>query len=100
LNSNVAAAAFLLKRKMPALYRVHQGPTEDRLDDLRSFLALRGLEIGGGDKPDTADFAKLAALADDLPDARVIHRYVAILIYWFTALLRMQLRMEKRLIIP
>jgi len=71
--ANVAAAAFLLKRKMPALYRVHQGPTEDRLDDLRSFLALRGLEIGGGDKPDTADFAKLAALADDLPDARVIH---------------------------
>ena len=71
--ANVAAAAFLLKRKMPALYRVHQGPTEDRLEDLRSFLALRGLQIEGGDKPDTADFAKLAAQAADLPDARVIH---------------------------
>jgi len=70
--ANVAAAAYLLKRKVPALYRVHHGPTEDRLDDLRGFLALRGLSLGGGDQPDTTDFAKLAREAAKLPDAAVV----------------------------
>ncbi len=70
--ANVAAAAFLLKAKIPALYRVHHGPTADRLDDLRSFLALRNLSLGGEDKPDTTHFAALAKEAEKLPDSRII----------------------------
>lgn len=71
--ANVATAGYLLKRKMPALYRVHHGPQADRLDDLRSFLALRGLKLTGGDKPGARDFAALAKSAAKLPDATVIH---------------------------
>ncbi len=70
--ANVAAAAHLLKAKMPALYRVHNGPTADRLDDLRSFLALRNLSLGGDDKPHANDFAALAKEAEKLPDSRII----------------------------
>lgn len=70
--ANVAAAAFLLKAKIPALYRVHHGPTADRLDDLRSFLALRNLSLGGDDKPHTTHFAALAKEAEKLPDSRII----------------------------
>ena len=70
--ANVAAAAFLLKAKIPALYRVHHGPTADRLDDLRSFLALRNLSLGGEDKPDTTHFAALAKEVEKLPDSRII----------------------------
>ncbi len=71
--ANVATAAYLLKRKVAALYRVHHGPQADRLDDLRSFLSLRGLKLSGGDQPSAADFANLAKRAAKLPDAALIH---------------------------
>jgi len=43
-----------------------------RFYDLRGFLALRGLTLGGGDQPDTTDFAELARKAAKLPDAAVV----------------------------
>lgn len=72
IMANVTAAGFLAKQQIPALFRVHFGPTEDRLSDLRAFLALRGLELGGGDRPATSDFAETARQAADLPDAKVV----------------------------
>lgn len=38
IAANVAAADFLLKNKMPGIYRVHEAPSEEKLDDLRSLL--------------------------------------------------------------
>jgi len=58
--ANIQAAAFLEQKDIPALYRVHAGPKADRLEDLRSFLALHGLQLGGGDAPAALDYAKLA----------------------------------------
>jgi len=70
--ANVAAAGFLEQHNIPALYRVHHGPKSDKLDDLRAFLSLRGLSIGGGDKPSTLDYAVLSKQIDDRPDKTVI----------------------------
>ncbi|MEW8385399.1 MAG: VacB/RNase II family 3'-5' exoribonuclease, partial [Candidatus Thiodiazotropha taylori] len=42
LAANVAAARFLLRNKIPALYRIHEGPAEEKLTDLREFLAELG----------------------------------------------------------
>ncbi len=50
LCANVATARFLKKHKIPALYRVHDGPSEERLSNLRLFLGELGLQLGGGDK--------------------------------------------------
>ncbi|MFK7890326.1 MAG: ribonuclease R [Granulosicoccus sp.] len=70
--ANVQAADFVQTHDVPALYRVHAGPKSERLDDLRSFLALRGLSLGGGDKPTALDFARLAESIRELPDRSVI----------------------------
>jgi len=70
--ANIQAAAFLEERKIPALYRVHSGPKQDRLTDLRAFLALRGLTLAGGDSPSALDYAALASSIADLPDRGVI----------------------------
>ncbi len=70
--ANVAAARFLLKHKMPVLYRVHEGPTEEKLTDLRSLLAELGLGLGGGDKPTAKDYAKLLASIQKRPDVRML----------------------------
>ena len=70
--ANIAAAAFLDKHEMPALYRVHHGPKADRLEDLRGFLSLHGLELGGGEQPTALDYAALARRIEDRPDRTVI----------------------------
>jgi ribonuclease R len=59
LAANVAAARFLLRKKQPALYRIHEGPAEEKLTDLREFLAELGLSLPGGKKPQAADYAQL-----------------------------------------
>ncbi len=70
--ANVAAAEFLLKHKIPALYRIHAGPTMEKLTDLRAFLAELGLTLGGGEQPQPKHYAKLLAGVRDRPDARLI----------------------------
>ncbi|MBA2491516.1 MAG: ribonuclease R [Gammaproteobacteria bacterium] len=72
IAANVAAAEFLVKRKMPALYRVHEGPKADRLTDLRDFLKETGLNLTGGDEPEPKDYAKLMDKIASRPDAHLI----------------------------
>ena len=70
--ANIAAATLLERFEMPALYRVHAGPKADRLEDLRAFLALRGLSLGGGDTPSALDYAALASEIEGRTDRHVI----------------------------
>lgn len=68
LAANVCASDFLHAHKQPALYRVHEGPTEEKLAALRAFLAEFGLDLGGGDKPHAKDYAALLDKIKDRPD--------------------------------
>lgn len=70
--ANIAAAAFIERQKIPALYRVHQGPKADRLEDLRSFLAFRGLTLGGGDSPTPIEYARLSKAIEGRADRSII----------------------------
>ncbi len=72
LAANVCAAAFLAKAGQPALYRVHEGPTPDKLAQLRTFLAASALNLGGGDKPQAADYAKLMRDIEGRPDQALL----------------------------
>lgn len=72
IAANVQAARFLAKRRLPALYRVHNGPTADRLEALRAFLSERGLKLGGGLSPQPQDYAALLERVRDRADAHLI----------------------------
>lgn len=72
LCANVASARYLLRQKMPALYRVHDGPTQEKLTDLRAFLGELGLSLPGGDKPQAADYARLLERIAGRPDHHLI----------------------------
>ena len=72
LAANVCASDFLRKRKQPMLYRVHEGPTPEKLAALREFLKGFGLTLSGGDKPHAKDYAKLLARVKDRPDAQLL----------------------------
>jgi ribonuclease R len=70
--ANVASARLLSKRKMPALYRVHEGPPADKLEDLRAFLGELGLRLGGGKEPEPRHYAALLERVAGRPDAHLI----------------------------
>ncbi|MEJ2453768.1 MAG: ribonuclease R [Candidatus Thiodiazotropha sp.] len=72
LAANVAAAKLLLRRKQPALYRIHEGPAEEKLTDLREFLGELGLSLSGGKKPQAGDYAQLLEQISDRPDRHLI----------------------------
>ena len=72
IAANVCAARFLARHRIPALYRVHQGPTEITLGDLRVFLAELGLSLGGENKPQPADYAQLLRQVVDHPAESLI----------------------------
>src|SRR5215470_15864543 len=68
LAANVCTAEFLAQAKHPVLYRVHEGPTPDKLAALRDFLGSCALALPGGDQPTAADYAKLLLTIKDRPD--------------------------------
>lgn len=72
LLANVAAAKFLQQHKMATLFRVHEGPDPERLENLRDFLKSMGLKLGGGDEPTPMDYAKLLQRIQGRPDEHLI----------------------------
>src|SRR5882672_9505389 len=72
LAANVSASDFLSKHKQPALYRVHEGPTPEKLANLREFLKEFGLQLSGGDKPTAKHYAKLLETARKRPDVQLL----------------------------
>jgi ribonuclease R len=72
LCANVATARFLQKLKLPALYRIHDGPQPKKLAALRAFLAEKGLQLGGGDKPTPAHYDRVLSGLDGRSDAQTI----------------------------
>ncbi|MGC4075286.1 MAG: RNB domain-containing ribonuclease [Nibricoccus sp.] len=46
LAANEAVARVTRMHKLPSLYRVHDDPDEDKLDELRQFLGTFGVECG------------------------------------------------------
>jgi ribonuclease R len=72
IAANVCTARFLSRHKLPTLYRVHDGPQATKLADLREFLGELGLSLGGGEKPQASDYAKLLGTILKRPDAHLI----------------------------
>jgi len=68
LAANVCTAGYLQANGHPALYRVHEGPTPEKLAALRDFLASCALALPGGDSPTATDYAKLLIRIKDRPD--------------------------------
>lgn len=68
LAANVCAAGYLHEHKHTVLYRIHQGPTPEKLEALREFMKEFGLQLGGGEEPQAADYSKLLKGIKGRPD--------------------------------
>ena len=72
LAANTCAADFVVRNKRNGLYRIHEGPTPDKLQALRVYLRNLGLTLEGGDDPSTEDYARLILAARNRPDFEIV----------------------------
>jgi ribonuclease R len=72
IAANVEAARYLKQHKMPALYRVHARPEEERILELKRFLATRGLALETEGELDPKQLAKLLKQVQGRPDAAML----------------------------
>lgn len=72
LAANVCAADLLETFKQPGTYRIHAGPTKEKLTQVRNFLKQAGLSLAGGDTPAASDYAELMKKIKGRPDASLL----------------------------
>lgn len=72
LCANVAAARFFERHELPVLYRVHEGPGEQKLENLRAFLGELGLGLRGGLKPTPEDYQLLIEQISTRDDGHIV----------------------------
>lgn len=78
IAANIAAARAALKAEIPFLYRVHERPQPDRVDELADLLECLGIpcrELRRG-KPSTKDFAAILDRVKDTPRASLVNQRV------------------------
>ncbi len=72
IAANVEAAKFLLERKIPAPYRIHDRPPENKYAELLEFLAEFGLRMPPWGKVQPGDFTTLLKKVRKRADAGLI----------------------------
>jgi len=76
IAANISAARFLQKHKMPKLLRVHEGPSAEKVLDLRVFLNELGLSLDGGLKPEPKDYMALMDQVKGRADSHLIQTVI------------------------
>jgi ribonuclease R len=73
LAANVCSADFIAQNKHFGLFRVHEGPTPEKKEILRSYLKAMGVGLSISDDPTPGEFQAIANATKDRPDAQQIH---------------------------
>jgi ribonuclease R len=73
IAANVASARFLVRHKMPTLFRVHGAPDAEKVEEVREFLKELGLPLSRSKKPSAKDYASLLDKVRGRPDEHLIN---------------------------
>jgi ribonuclease R len=71
--ANVAAAETLIAKKTAQLFRVHEEPTNEKLNALRETASAAGLNLAKGQVLQTSHLNRLLAQAEGTDDAELIN---------------------------
>lgn len=73
LAANVCSADYIAQSKHAGLFRVHEGPTPEKIEILRNYLKTTGVGLTISDDPAPGEFQAIASATKDRPDAQQIH---------------------------
>ncbi|MFW0777370.1 MAG: ribonuclease R [Rickettsiales bacterium] len=75
IAANVAAADWLTKKNIPAIYRVHEPPADEKLEELRTMLKLSGYNLQKG-AVRAIHFNRILKASTDKPEQAMVHTAV------------------------
>ena len=76
IAANICAATFVKDNKYQSLYRVHQRPSPEKLDRLRTILSRYGIDLPNGYEPTPLDFKKVSDQVSKLSEG--VHQVIAL----------------------
>ena len=76
VQANVCAAETLEAKKTPLIYRIHDTPSQEKVQSLAEFLATLEIAWSKGEAPRTDRFNKLLAETRESPHAAIINEVV------------------------
>lgn len=74
--ANVCAAEELERLTQPCMYRVHDRPSDQKMEGLRQFLATFEISLPPSDRLHPRDFAQVLEKVKDTPHERLVHEAV------------------------
>jgi len=74
--ANVAAAEELEKLRQPCMYRIHDRPSDEKLEGLRQFLASLDIKLAARDRIHPRDFSRILEIVKERPEARLVNEAV------------------------
>lgn len=75
IAANVAAADFLIRNRAPGIFRAHEAPSDEKLEDLRNLLKMSGYGLAKGDLK-AKHFNHVLHKSEKEPNAFMIHTAV------------------------
>ena len=76
IAANICAASFVGKYKYETLYRIHEKPTPEKLDKLRTILSRYGIDLRHQYEPTPLDFRDVSNQVMKLSDG--IHQVISL----------------------
>jgi ribonuclease R len=76
IAANVAAAEHLREAELSVIYRIHELPAGEKIEDLRTFLAELGLRVPGRGSVTPQEFSALLKSIQGRPDQRLIQTVI------------------------
>ncbi len=73
IAANEAVARFLSDRKIPVLYRIHEPPERDKIDELVEYLRSLGYDLETPKKIDPFWFQKILGMVEGKPEEYIIN---------------------------
>ena len=73
IAANVASARFLVRHRIPTLFRVHAAPDAEKVEEVREFLKELGLPLSRSRNPTAKDYASLLGRVRGRPDEHLIN---------------------------
>nr|WP_137176672.1 ribonuclease R [Roseomonas sp. AR75] len=74
--ANVCAAEELERLRQPCMYRIHDRPSDEKLEGLRQFLQGIGIKLAPRDRIHPRDFSQVLEIVKDRPEARLVNEAV------------------------
>ncbi|WP_309645717.1 ribonuclease R [Phenylobacterium sp.] len=76
VQANVSAAESLEQKKTPLIYRIHDTPSQEKVQSLSEFLQTLEINWSKGEAPRTDRFNKLLADTREGPHAQIVNEVV------------------------